>query len=703
MKNLKPAAINVIASDPTGNTWALPEGTIVRFGTGRLGRVARSLSPDGRYLVVGTGVGLWWYDVSTMLPISLWETERGLISSLDISHDGRRIVTSNADGILKVMDVQSGECVYQMERQDAFGGIAISSNGKRITTAGINGIVKVLDVDQGMYVAQMDRGKHEWKSNDISQLEFSPDGNLLAGTAQNPKMYSPDDQILNPDTEGEQTYLWNPETGEVILKFAGREFIFSTDSRLLAIASPDESQVASDAKRIDCCVSVWDVVSRKRIAHFTEHDDWVQSITFSPCGKFIASCDETMRVWELATGKQEMAYEKCYDSFYSPDGVLFGFVFPDDDTVEVWDMDSQQKVLELPQSIYSGLTKSRVFAYMQEHQFQTAEMIANKQADSIQKSFPIEHGLCFSVPDPLVVWVDDRTLASGSHGQGIVLWDIVEKQVRKRLMKDEDIRSFDVLPDGKMLAALAIFLHDTTKVWNVQNPDKPIAEFRKPSDYWWERYEVFSPTGEYLAAGGNDGSVYVWNLQQPDHPTLLIGHTDHIYSLAFSPDGKRLVTGSEDNSARLWDVELGEQITILPMDKHHTSIKIKVLFSPCGNLIAGGMNHEIRLWCAEKLTTLRIIPQPEDSKRTLALAFSPCGNYLASGTWWEKGMQKMAIRLWDVATGENIHTFWGHNSDVQSLAFSPNGNMLASGSFDGTILVWDVDTCLRKESYNLQF
>ncbi len=275
------------------------------------------------------------------------------------------------------------------------------------------------------------------------------------------------------------------------------------------------------------------------------------------------------------------------------------------------------------------------------------------------------------------------------------------KKVRERLMKDENIRSFDVLPDGKMLAALAIFLHDTTKVWNVQNPDKPIAEFRKPSDYWWERYEVFAPTGEYLAAGGNDGSVYVWNLQQPDHPTLLTGHTDHIYSLAFSPDGKRLVTGSVDNSARLWDVELGEHITILPMDEHHGSIK--VLFSPCGNLIAGGMNNEIRLWCAEKLTTLRIIPQPEDSKRILALAFSPCGNYLASGTWWEKGMQKMAIRLWDVATGENIHTFWGQNSDVQSLAFSPNGNMLASGSFDGTILVWDVDACLRKEPYNLRF
>ena len=53
-------------------------------------------------------------------------------------------------------------------------------------------------------------------------------------------------------------------------------------------------------------------------------------------------------------------------------------------------------------------------------------------------------------------------------------------------------------------------------------------------------------------------------------------------------------------------------------------------------------------------------------------------------------MEKIAIRLWEVATGENIHTFWGHTSDVQSLAFSSDGTLLASGGFDSTILLWDV-------------
>ncbi len=116
---------------------------------------------------------------------------------------------------------------------------------------------------------------------------------------------------------------------------------------------------------------------------------------------------------------------------------------------------------------------------------------------------------------------------------------------------------------------------------------------------------------------------------------------------------------------------------------------MNIAFSPCGKVVAGGMYGELRMWCAENLTTLFAIPQPQ-SEEPFALAFSSCGRYLASGTWWQEGMEKMAIKLWDVASGENITTLWGHPTDIQSLAFSPDGTLLASGSFDGTIMLWNL-------------
>ena len=71
------------------------------------------------------------------------------------------------------------------------------------------------------------------------------------------------------------------------------------------------------------------------------------------------------------------------------------------------------------------------------------------------------------------------------------------------------------------------------------------------------------------------------------------------------------------------------------------------------------MDNEIRFWCAEQLTTLRIIPQPENNHvERMPLLFRRVENISVSGTWWQLGMEKMAIHLWEVATGENIHTFW---------------------------------------------
>jgi WD40 repeat protein len=48
------------------------------------------------------------------------------------------------------------------------------------------------------------------------------------------------------------------------------------------------------------------------------------------------------------------------------------------------------------------------------------------------------------------------------------------------------------------------------------------------------------------------------------------------------------------------------------------------------------------------------------------------------------------LKLWDVATGNEIRTLAGHTNTVLSVAFSPDGKTALSGSADNTLKLWDV-------------
>src|SRR5205085_6810371 len=114
---------------------------------------------------------------------------------------------------------------------------------------------------------------------------------------------------------------------------------------------------------------------------------------------------------------------------------------------------------------------------------------------------------------------------------------------------------------------------------------------------------------------------------------------NYFWRMAFSPDGSRLAAG---------DMESGAVDLYDPTD---------------GSLCA------------------RLAGQ---TGRLASLAFSPDGRLLATGNY------DQSIRLWNLASKQEVRRLHGHRSVATSLAFSPDGTRLVSGGFDGTVRFWDV-------------
>jgi WD40 repeat protein len=151
-------------------------------------------------------------------------------------------------------------------------------------------------------------------------------------------------------------------------------------------------------------------------------------------------------------------------------------------------------------------------------------------------------------------------------------------------------------PDGQTLAAGAD--NGVLYFWQVS----PQNTLQLTGIYQGHRSQygglAFSPDGRYLASGGDDQTVQIWDMRTRSSAHKLLGHTGGVTSVAFHPDGKTVVSGSTDQTARVWDAATGELLHVFNADGlTHTSIIASVACSLDGSLlVTGSHDATIGVW-----------------------------------------------------------------------------------------------------------
>ncbi len=192
---------------------------------------------------------------------------------------------------------------------------------------------------------------------------------------------------------------------------------------------------------------------------------------------------------------------------------------------------------------------------------------------------------------------------------------------------------------------------------------------------------VFGTNGGWLATGGADNVVKVWDASTGRELRVLRGHTGWIKSLTAGKDTDWLASAGNDRVVRLWNVRTGELVR--SFNGHSGSIEA-LIFSPDSRWLAsGGSDTTIKIWSVDsgqELMTLK-----GHTAAITSLAISPDGKLVASGS------ADTTIRIWEAATGREVSTLRKNIQKISALTFGADSRSLASGSASGDVMLWRVD------------
>lgn len=410
----------------------------------------------------------------------------------------------------------------------------------------------------------------------------------------------------------------------------------------------------------------------------------IGAVTFSLDERFVFSGGRSgIYQWDLATGYclKHVELESSFDGIlsFSSDGQL----------ALMW--------LNYTSILWDAISGKCINEFESDDQFSAAMILPDSKkilsghGDGNLRLWDIASGECLKVMGghtgsvySIAISSDGRQALSGTYEDTFVLlWDLTTGQLLEKFQGYTGrVCTMAFLPDNRP-ALITVCEDKNQRFWDLSS-----------DQCLWAREDSFRPVmfspngldilyGSKMAHRGTEKEKELKLLDAVTGNYKQVLHGQFVWNTAaFTPDGTKILTGGRDATLSLWDVN-SAHCSIMGNATH---IARCISFSK--DYIAFlGANETLWLWHVVLNNFLPCFRGFNDSRVT----FSQDGQRLLS--WGDDNN----IKVWNIATGQNLHVLKGHSGRVFSANFSIDGRNVLSLSKDDTVRTWDINTgnCLE--------
>ncbi len=633
--------------------------------------------------------GFEWHYLRRLLHGDLltFKAHPGRLTDIAFLPDGRRLLTAGTEqphhaiepklavGQVRLWDAKTGDALdFTLKGLgDTARTVVLSRDGTHVAAAWDDGLIRYWDQISGEPIVLTGSGKRT-----AYRIRFGPDGrHLLAVSAG--------DSIAGMCS----VRVWD---------LVARRCVMTLDDVPAARGaefSPDGSQVALCLSK-QGVVQVVDIKSGKEAYRYKPGGPYLLCVAFSPDGKRLVTFGEnSIRAWKVAARDTTAIWPTemvvGMSLAFSPDGTrlalggVAGVVELRDSAtgdvlqtfkghlgpVEVLAFDSAGS--RLASGGYDGSV--RLWNTM------------NQSRDASNGRFAREVNVLELSPDGRTLLTGVNTANSGFAAKSIQLWDTSTKQPRHDTIETPGlVQSFEWSGDGQRLV-----LTDKEHTITVIDVATSAVLERQHIDLAGKIEAALSDDGRHYAYCAPEGAIRLREMKTGNETRIDKGPGEHVLILALNFDGSRLASADENGDVGIWDTATGLSVATFKLSGVYGQ---QLRFSRDGSKLAIVGNLS-RLITGE----VRILDPQTGGQMSLKghalnvtdCAFSPDGRRLAT-TSIDK-----TIRIWDLATGQEVLKLAGFATWVNRIRFDTQGHrLIGAAAPDRSIHTWDATPLLNE-------